>query len=294
MSISRLGVFLNGSPADATVLDFARATAGFVDPGGLHLFHFREKGIADPHPDPSPGVLETRVREKVGDALPADATFEVLPEKGSKAILKAIHAHDLTSVMVGRRLPTAQMAVAGTFKKLAARAPCNVFVVTKYSQPHLERILIPVDFTEHSATGIRVALDFLRMINRPNVQMLFQHNVEVEYGYRYAGVSFEEYARSLESNALDEMEEFLKPFDLSGIQTERVITISDRPSEAVTALAVARKMDVVVVGSRGKSSPLGALLGTTAEDILMHCPLPVLIAKTDEDTQMLKQAMQED
>jgi nucleotide-binding universal stress UspA family protein len=166
-----------------------------------------------------------------------------------------------------------------------------VFVVTKYSRPHLERILIPVDFTEHSATGIHVALDLLRMVERPNVQLLFQHNVEVEYGYRYAGVSFEEYARSLESNALDEMEEFLKPFDLSGIQTERVITISDRPSEAVTALAVARKMDVIVVGSRGKSSPLGAILGSTAENILMHCPLPLLIAKTAEDARRLREEM---
>ncbi|MBN1478148.1 universal stress protein [Candidatus Sumerlaeota bacterium] len=291
MSISRLGVFLNGSPADPTVLAYARATARFVDPGGLRFFHFREKGIADPHPDPSQDAFEALVREEMGDALPGDATFEVLPDRGSKAILRSIHAQDLTTVMVGRRLPTAQMAVAGTFKKLAARAPSNVFVVTKYSQPHLERILIPVDFTEHSAIGIHIALDLLRMIERPNVQILFQHNVEVEYGYRYAGVSFEEYARTLEANAMEEMERFLKPFDLSGIQTERVITISDRPSEAVTALAVARKMDIVVVGSRSKSSPLGVFLGSTAENILLHCPLPVLIAKTAEDARRLREEM---
>jgi nucleotide-binding universal stress UspA family protein len=124
---------------------------------------------------------------------------------------------------------------------------------------------------------------------------LLQHNVEVGYGHRYAGVTMEEYAHSLQEHAHKRLDEFIADIDLDGIRVEKVVTCSTRPEEAVVALAVARKMDVVCMGSHGTESIFGALLGDTAERILEECPLPVLIAKKrDEAGQLLDLILKEE
>jgi nucleotide-binding universal stress UspA family protein len=279
-----LGVFLNDSPADGTVLEFARVVARVTRAETIHFIHFRERGIADKLPDPTPEVFESRIRAACPDLPGRSTTCEIIPKTGVKAILRSIRDRDLDLVIVGRRLPSDQMAVGSTFKRLAIKSPCSVLVITEYSQPHFERFLIPTDLSEHSGRAVTAVLDIARTSDHPNPEIILQHNIAVGYGYQYSGVSFEEFARDLEENAMVEVQRFLEQIDAQGFDIETVITCSDHIHEAVTQLAVARKMDLVVVGSRGVGSPLHALLGDTAERILMACPLPVLIVKQKGET----------
>jgi nucleotide-binding universal stress UspA family protein len=90
------------------------------------------------------------------------------------------------------------------------------------------------------------------------------------------------------------MGEFLARLNVGGLKLQTIITSSSRPDEAIIALAVAHKVDMVMVGSRGRTSPWDVLLGSTAERIAMHCPLPVLIVKKKGETlDLLKAIMKE-
>lgn len=275
----RFGVFLNESPADETVLAHAKLATQISEPEHIHCIHFREKGVADERPDPSLDEFRTRVLAVLGDELANKVTCEVIPEYGVRAILRSIRDNNLNGAIVGRRLPTAQMAAGSTFKRLASKAPCHILVVTQYSVPHFDRLLVPIDFSEHSKLAVGIATGILGGVEKSRRQMILHHNVEVGYGYTYSGSTFEQYAKSLVSHAEKLMAEFKAEIDFGDINPEHIITVSDVPHEAVTELAVAHKMDVVIVGSRGKGSVFGALLGGNAERILMNCPLPVLIAK---------------
>jgi nucleotide-binding universal stress UspA family protein len=286
-----MGVFLNDSPSDSTVLAFAARLAAITETRRIHCIHFRDHAPDLKHPDPSPEEFSARMRGAFPTAVGQGITAEVVPSGGVRAMLKSSRDLSLDLIVAGRRLPSDQMAVGSVFTRLARKAPCSVLVVTEQSQPHFERFLIPVDFSEHSKLSIEVAAALVAAGHVDNPQIVLQHNVEVGYGYAYAGLSFKEYAEKLEANAKREFGEFLSGVDLRGLTPEIAVTLSDRPAEAVSTLAITRKMDVVMLGSRGHSTPIDAILGSTAERILMACPLPIFIVKKKGETMRVVEAL---
>jgi nucleotide-binding universal stress UspA family protein len=79
--------------------------------------------------------------------------------------------------------------------------------------------------------------------------------------------------------------------DTSGVEFQAVCTCSEQTPEAVHDLAAVRKMDMIVVGSRGLSRSAAAILGSTAERVLTVSPLPVLIVKRKGETVHLLDAL---
>jgi nucleotide-binding universal stress UspA family protein len=55
--------------------------------------------------------------------------------------------------------------------------------------------------------------------------------------------------------------------------------IEGSPAEAIIDVAVTRKSDVIVMGSRGLGTLAGLLLGSTSQKVLSHAPCPVLIVR---------------
>ena len=74
-------------------------------------------------------------------------------------------AHDeLDVVVVGRRLPSEQVGIGAAFSKLARKCPCSVLVVPSHARVHLSRMLVPVDFSEHSKLALEQAIDVARRV----------------------------------------------------------------------------------------------------------------------------------
>lgn len=276
--LKRLGVVLHSSPADAVALAFAGGIAKIGDPELVHVVLGPEAGTAE-QPSPSEDELRSAVFTACPDLNRDRCTFEIAPRAEVRGILRSIRDREITTVIVGRRLPTDQLAIGRAYARLARKAPCNVIVVTEFSTPHFDRMLIPVDFSEHSKLAIAVALSILRAGKSDRPQVILQHNVESHYGGQYTGATLEERLKILAENARRDLDEFTEDLDFAGVGVEKIITTSSRPEEAVAALAAARKMDFVVIGSRGRDTLFGALLGSVAERVLEVCSLPVIIAK---------------
>ena len=51
------------------------------------------------------------------------------------------------------------------------------------------------------------------------------------------------------------------------------------PAEAIISLAVDRRVDLVVMGSRGHGRLAGLLLGSVAQKVLAHASCPVLVVR---------------
>jgi nucleotide-binding universal stress UspA family protein len=51
------------------------------------------------------------------------------------------------------------------------------------------------------------------------------------------------------------------------------------PTEEIIRAAAARKVDMIVVGSRGLGRLGGLLLGSVAQKVVTHAPCPVLVAR---------------
>jgi nucleotide-binding universal stress UspA family protein len=59
--------------------------------------------------------------------------------------------------------------------------------------------------------------------------------------------------------------------------------VQDRPTESLIQVAVARDAEVIAVGHGGRGPMAGALLGSTAYEVVHRSPVPVLVVPDNLD-----------
>jgi nucleotide-binding universal stress UspA family protein len=59
-------------------------------------------------------------------------------------------------------------------------------------------------------------------------------------------------------------------------QTVRIVAVRGRPVDRLIELALERDIDLVVVGASGKGAVDRVLLGSTTQELVRRCPIPVL------------------
>ncbi len=279
----QMGVVLTGGAADGPVLAFAATLAQRC--GTQRVVCIRTRGDEADADDPKdPAALEQQVRDELPEALKSLAQVVVEIDDGVSRVLRIARDESLDLLLFGRRLPAHPLDIGSLASRLARKSPCSVLAIPPHCYVHISRLLVPVDLSDHSKLALQTALALARASGDPNAQVVVQTIFTVGYGYRYAGVTFHEAARNIELATCKKLDEFLKDIDTQGVKFERICTCSDRVAEAVHDLAAARKMDVIVVGSRGAGGAAAAILGSTAERVLHSAPVPVLIVKKKGET----------
>jgi len=137
------------------------------------------------------------------------------------------------------------------------------------------RVLCP---TDHSPAALRAVEYALRVAQSNSAEIMLVHCLHVpqgdmtdESGRR---LKLEE-ALSLQKERLDEVRQsVLRGYTHCSVQ----IPIGD-PAEKILALAVEKKADLIVTGTRGRSEIAGLLLGSVADKLVRHAPCPVLVVR---------------
>jgi|CXWL01.1.fsa_nt_gi nucleotide-binding universal stress UspA family protein len=142
--------------------------------------------------------------------------------------------------------------------------------------PTLRRVLVPVDFSPASRAALAAAaelarrhgaeLDLLHVIERPPMPEIY----ELADPLASAMPAVEERV----SAALGELAASLAP----GVPV-RVQVAYGRAAAEIEAWAAERAVDLVVIANRGLSLLARLWLGTTAEEVVRHCSVPVLVVR---------------
>ncbi len=140
----------------------------------------------------------------------------------------------------------------------------------------IERILVPVDFSEHSLAALKFAIELAR---EHKSEVVLVHIVEpLPYGIArwYEPTKLLEHYGEV---ALGELERFEK-------EATQVYPVCRSElhfgviHEVIGELVSKLKVDLIVISMRGQSHLLDILIGGTAEKILRHAPCPVLRIRT--------------
>lgn len=287
----KLGVFLDGSPADDEALKYAGAFAerALADTLVCVYVHGRGSDLGQPHPGQS--EFSAYIRKHLSERMADRAEIQIHDGTGIPEILRSARDQELDLIVAGRRLPSDEMSIGSAFTRLARKSPCSVLVVPVYARVHLSRMLVPVDFSDHSKWALETAAAIARASGHANPQLVAQNVFRVGYGYKKTGASFHEAGQQLGALNEEKLDKFVAKVDMTGLDMRTIVTCSEQLAAAVCECATAMKMDMIVVGSRGKSATAVALLGATAERILMSSPLPVLIVKKKGETTHLLSAL---
>ncbi len=285
----RIGVFLKGTRLDRAVLGFA----SHISRSGDHELVFAH--VTNPNdpgsgPEPSAAEFDQQVREQLPDNPAAKIETRVLTGDQTDNILRCSRDEDLDLAILGRKLPSSQLGLGAKISRIVRKVPCSVLVVPELCEPHFDRIMVAIDCSDHSRLAMETALEIANACeSKPQVVAVTVRSVG--RGHDVAGFTFQEAADYQINYGQKQLTDFLARIPTGGIDIDKMVLISESPALAVTHAAMARKMDIVIVGSRGASSTAAALLGSNSERLLATCALPTLVVKEKGETLNLLEAI---
>lgn len=289
LDIKKIGVFLKNTPIDDAVIAFA-AHIGRDPARQLYIAHVQNPNDPEAPQPPTPEAFDKDIRAKLADSAQASIQTAVLSGNQIEQILRAARDENLDLMVLGRKLPSSQIGLGAKITRIVRKSPCSVLIVPDLCQPHFDRILAAVDCSDHSRDALEAAIQIAR--TAPGHRQVTAVTVRsVPLGYDVAGVTFVEAAERQRQRGLENLAGFIASTDTEGVKVEPLVLLSEDPALAITHAAMAKKMDIVIVGSRGSSGTAAALLGTTSERLLMNCAAPTLVIKRKGETLSLLEAL---
>ena len=135
---------------------------------------------------------------------------------------------------------------------------------------NVKRILCPVDFSDFS----NAANEYASMLAESNGAAIVYLHValpEVPYGtYAYVDMDYDQ------ARDQDQLEK-IKPTH-AGIETQYVVEFGP-PADRIVEFAAENEIDLIVMGTHGRTGIKRAILGSVAEQVVRKAECPVLALK---------------
>src|SRR5690606_31588424 len=141
-----------------------------------------------------------------------------------------------------------------------------------------QRILVPVDYSEDSRAALVVAVDLARSLGATlDVVHVWDRPSYVSDAVLVGhGTEQRPLGELIRENAEREMQEFLAAMHLPSDVVSTTRLVSGSPAAALLDELGRGKHDLVVMGTHGRTGFAHLLLGSVAEKLVRHSPVPVL------------------
>jgi nucleotide-binding universal stress UspA family protein len=217
--------------------------------------------------------VAARIAEDFSDTLPV----EVIIEAGSpaKAALKKCAELDCGLIVTGIASEESfGTAVLGsTVDRIVRASPAPVLVVKSPVRKPYSDLVVATDFSEPSRFSLESALH-----NFPEAKVTLFHAYRVPFAEFLDGESTREEFHRL---AQGELAEFLEKSGLPPETRARLNCVIEygAPDTLLGSYIEHHPVDLVVLGTHGRSGLSGLLLGSVAEGLLQLLPLDVLVVR---------------
>ena len=148
-------------------------------------------------------------------------------------------------------------------------------------------ILVAVDFSAYSlnigryarrmAEDLNANLLWVNVINRRDVSAVRQ-----ALAHHSQNLSVDDCICMLQRERVEKMQTLMRKAGCINI-THRVIVRMGIPHQELITVALEEKVDIVLMGAKGRSDLAGILFGSTAEKMFRRCPVPLLSLREKDD-----------
>lgn len=190
--------------------------------------------------------------------------------------------HDCVVVGTRERGRAHRVLFGSTAQKLIRFCPCPVWIVKPAEMREIREVLVASDLSENAQTAVRTAVSVAGTLN---AKLFVVHSLEFPFEtyLRTAGVSEEEvvkYRESLHKEANEKLQAQIAATDARTLtQGVQVHVLEGTPDDAIPDFVDKNEVDVVVIGTQGRSGIAGVLLGNTAERLLPHLHASLVAVK---------------
>jgi len=225
---------------------------------------------------------EAKMRQLVVslNAVDLDVTVETLLGDPFVAIAHAVQHGGLDLVLAGTRGLAAweQFLIGSTAKRLVRKCPASVWIVKAEHVEPPKTILAATDFSDVSR---RAVLEGLGIAQQASAEFHLLHVVD-SMDVRQDIISRIPKGSSLrheiDEEAKRRLDEFVESLDTESIRVQQHLSWGT-PWREVGHLAQRLSIDLIALGTVGRSGVKGLLLGNTAEKVLDTCNCSILTVK---------------
>ena len=270
---SRPKVALSLTKADEQLLPYTALLARWM---GWEAVDFAHIVPPDRHtqawdPKPWEDRLQDEVRRMFGPPPPpCRANFHVVRGSRIDQMIGLAVEHERDLIVLGhRRMRSGRRSLA---RRLAMLAPCSVWLVPEDSPPVVANILVPIDFSSHSADSLATAVAIARAGGLSSLRT-------VHVFFDPSSIRYDEHVDEILGQEESAFETFLAGVDTQGVRVEPIFQESTHPAEAILRLAENCGSDLIVMSTRGRSHAASVLLGSVTSQTMSATKIPLLAVK---------------
>ncbi len=140
-----------------------------------------------------------------------------------------------------------------------------------------KHILLPTDFSEHADHAVNYAIELAQQLQAQLTLIYVIHLTPLVMGDVGASTLLP-YLADLENDAHERMQALLKRVHEKGIQGETAV-VQGVPFQTIVDTAASRGIDLIIMGTHGRTGLTHALMGSVAEKVVRLAPCPVLVTR---------------
>jgi len=141
------------------------------------------------------------------------------------------------------------------------------------------KILCPVDYSESSERALFNAIKIARVFDSKLYIVNVFEPIQESFTTRL-NIDFDKENNKLEAKNKEKYKSFIAKFNLAELDHE-IISLTGNPDEVITEFAKAKSVDIIFIGSAGKSYMQRLLMGSTTENVLRLLPSSMIITKAE-------------
>ena len=182
---------------------------------------------------------------------------------------------DLCVMGTHGRTGVTRILLGSVAEKVVRHAPCSVLAVRADGEPDgpFRHVLCPTDFSEASTHAVDVAAKLVE----PGGDLRVLHVIEVPIAAS-GPIRVAEFARDLDARASEALAK-----TAARVSEKIRVTTSSRigfpGAQTLAVLEADPKIDLVVMGSHGRTGLRRALLGSVAEKVVRNAKSPVMVVR---------------
>lgn len=144
----------------------------------------------------------------------------------------------------------------------------------------IQRILLPTDFSTHSATATKYACE---LATRFDAELHLLHTLEVHLSSTpdfFMGLDLPRYIKESRAAAEKLLASVLDPQWSAG-RTVLQAVVEGSPKVEIVRYARKHDIDLIVLATHGRSGPAHLIIGSVAENVVRAAPCPVLTVRPE-------------
>jgi nucleotide-binding universal stress UspA family protein len=146
---------------------------------------------------------------------------------------------------------------------------------------NIQRILVPIDFSEHSKNALKYAISFAQKF-KASIDLIYVVEPTIyPADFSFGQIGFPNIEEELRIRGSDELENLRKK-EIADKVVSRKIVRTGKPFYEINQYALEENISLIIIATHGHSGMEQILFGSTAEKVVRKAPCPVLVVRSGE------------